>query len=91
MRWTAPANNGGRPVTGYRVRVLQGSTVVKNEVVGNVKELGVGELDVSTNYTLEVYAKNVAGQGPPGRKNVTTNYEGMTQGYMLFQSFVGIL
>ena len=59
--------------------MLQGSTVVKNEVVGNVKELGVGELDVSTNYTLEVYAKNVAGEGSPGTKNVTTKYEGMRQ------------
>ena len=91
VRWTAPVNNGGRPVTDYRVRVLQESKVVKNKVVGNVKELGVGELDVSTNYTLEVYAKNVAGEGPRGTKNVTTKYEGMTQGNMLFQSFVGIL
>ena len=76
MRWTAPANDGGLPVTGYRVRVLQGSKVVKNEEAGDVKELGIGELKLSTDYTLEVYAKNLAGEGSPGRKNVTTKYQG---------------
>ena len=79
MRWTAPANNGGRPVTGYRVRVLQGLTVVKNEIRGVINELDVGKLTIRTNYTLEVYAMNVAGEGSPGTKNVTTKYEGMRQ------------
>ena len=80
MRWTAPANNGGRAVTGYRVRVLQGSTVVKNKTLdAEVRKLAIGALQVNTTYTLEIYARNVAGEGLPGTKTVTTKYEGMRQ------------
>ena len=79
VRWTAPAKNGGRPVTGYRVRVLQGSDVVKNVSRGDIGELVIGTLDVNTTYTLEVYARNVAGEGPSGTKTVTTKYEGTGQ------------
>ena len=77
VRWTAPANNGGRAVTGYRVRVLRGITVVKNEIRGVIDELDVGNLTIRTNYALEVYAMNVAGEGTPGTKNISTKYEGM--------------
>ena len=79
VRWTAPANDGGRAVTGYRVRVLQASDVVKNVSCGDIRELVIGTLDVNTTYTLEVYARNVAGEGPPGTKTVTTKYEGTGQ------------
>ena len=81
MRWTAPANNGGRPVTGYRVRVLQGHTVVKGITIGDVRKLDLGELKIGTKYILEVYARNVAGEGAPGTKTVTTKYQGMRSYY----------
>ena len=77
VRWTAPANNGGRAVTGYRVIVLQGSTVVKNKIRdAEVRKLAIGALQVNTTYTLEIYARNDAGEGLPGIKTVTTKYEG---------------
>ena len=82
MRWTAPAEDGGRPaVTGYRVRVLQGSTVVKGITIGDVRKLDLGELKIGTKYILEVYARNVAGEGAPGTKTVTTKYQGMRSYY----------
>ena len=80
MRWTAPANNGGRAVTGYRVRVLQGSDVVKDKTLDDeVRKLAIGTLQVNTTYILEIYARNDAGEGLPGTKTVTTKYEGMRQ------------
>ena len=77
MRWAAPANNGGRAVTGYRVRVLQGFTVVKGITLGDVRTVDLGELKIVTKYILEVYARNVAGEGAPGTKTVTTKNQGM--------------
>ena len=77
MRWTAPADDGGRPVTGYRVRVLRGFTVVKGKTLGDVRTLDLGELKIGTKYILEVYARNVAGEGAPGTKTVTTKDQGM--------------
>ena len=80
VRWTAPADDGGRAVTGYRVRVLRGSTVVKNEILdADERKLAIGALQVNTTYTLEVYAKNVAGEGSAGTKTVKTKYEGVRQ------------
>ena len=81
MRWTAPADDGGRPVTGYRVRVLQGFTAVKGKTIGDVRTLDLGELKIGTKYILEVYARNVAGEGAPGTKTVTTKYQGMRSYY----------
>ena len=79
MRWTAPADDGGRAVTGCRVRVLQDSTVVKGKTLGDVKTVDLGELKIGTKYILEVYARNVAGEGAPGTKTVTTKYQGTRQ------------
>ena len=77
MRWTAPADDGGRAVTGYRVRVLEGPTVVKGKTLGDVRKLDLGELKLGTKYILEVYGRNVAGEGAPGTKTVTTKDQGM--------------
>ena len=77
MRWTAPADDGGRAVTGYRIRVLQGFTVVKGKTLADVRTVDLGELKIGTKYILEVYARNVAGEGAPGTKTVTTKYQGM--------------
>ena len=77
MRWIAPADDGGRPVTGYRVRVLQGPTVAKGKTLGDVRKLDLGELKLGTKYILEVYGRNVAGEGAPGTKTVTTKDQGM--------------
>ena len=77
MRWRAPTDDDGRLVTGYRVRVLQGFTVVKGKTFGDVRTVDLGELKIGTKHTLEVYARNVAGEGAPGTRTVTTKDQGM--------------
>ena len=84
VRWSAPARNGGRPVTGYRVviRLFASDQVVKDVTVGLVLHTAVGGLVRSTHYRVEVSAINVAGEGSPGTKNIMTKYEGIHEGLL---------
>ena len=64
VRWTAPASNGGLPITGYRVQVLTGTTVVNTVSVGNVLTTTVTGLTNGTAYNFRVQAVNLLGAGP---------------------------
>lgn len=59
VRWTAPANNGGSPITGYVITPSSGSPVT----VGNVTNFTVTGLQPGTSYTFEVAAINAIGTG----------------------------
>jgi hypothetical protein len=69
--WTAPANNGGSPITGYEVRVVTGTTQVgalRPAAAGAAGaaddiSLAVTGLTNGTSYTLQVRALNAAGVG----------------------------
>ncbi|MDQ0821165.1 Ca2+-binding RTX toxin-like protein [Arthrobacter sp. V4I6] len=64
LTWTAPASNGGSAITGYRVRALAGTTVVRTqEVTGNVGTVVVTALSNGTAYTFDVAAVNAVGVG----------------------------
>ena len=80
VRWSAPADDGGRPVTGYRVvlRLQESSEVEKELTVGEQeRHADVGGLEKSTRYKVEVSAINVAGEGLPGTEEVTTKNKGI--------------
>lgn len=62
VTWTAPTDDGGGDVTGYRVRVTQGgSQVSEQEVTGT--SASVTGLAPGTTYQVTVAAKNSAGYG----------------------------
>ena len=74
--WTEP-DNGGSPITGYRLVLLQGDSVIKNESVTNkILSWSKGELMKNTSYTLKVSAKNYVFEGNASEKELTTKYEG---------------
>ncbi len=78
VKWTAPADDGGSPITAYRVVIQNGSTEIKNENVTDpgTTSLSVGGLERDTNYTVKVFARNAVFEGPAGEKAVKTKYEG---------------
>ncbi len=78
VKWTAPADDGGSPITAYRVVILKGDTEIKNENVTDpgITSLSVGGLERDTEYTVKVFARNAVFEGPAGEKALKTKYEG---------------
>ena len=72
-----PNDNGGSPITGYRVVLLHGGNVIRNNRTNNAASFFFFE-DVrkSTNYTVKVFAKNKVFEGNASVTKIRTNYEG---------------
>src|SRR5205814_6770930 len=65
VSWSAPANNGGSPVTGYVVTPYVGSTAqTPTSVGGSTLAATVTGLTNNTTYTFKVAATTAAGSGP---------------------------
>ncbi len=78
VKWTAPADDGGSPITAYRVVILKGATEIKNENVTDpgTTSLSVGGLERDINYTVKVFARNAVFEGPAGEEALKTKSEG---------------
>jgi hypothetical protein len=66
VRWTAPASNGGSPITGYQVRALTSGGAVlalTQDVTGNVASVDVTGLTNGTEYTFDVAAVTATDAG----------------------------
>ncbi|XP_078377528.1 vascular endothelial growth factor receptor 1-like [Oculina patagonica] len=79
VKWTAPADDGGSPITAYRVVILKGATEIKNENVTDpgTTSLSVGGLERDINYTVKVFARNAVFEGPAGEEALKTKSEGV--------------
>jgi hypothetical protein len=65
VSWTAPASDGGSPITSYVVIPYIGSTAQTPTTVNPpVTSTAITGLTPGTTYTFKVAAVNVAGQGP---------------------------
>ena len=79
VEWTAPVNDGGSPITSYRVVILKGGMEIKNVV--NITDPGTtswnaGGLERETEYLVKVISGNAVFEGPAVEKEVKTKYEG---------------
>ena len=79
VRWTKPADNGGSPITAYRLLILRGSTKIANENITDmsVSHQDIGSLTKSTNYTIKLFARNYVFEGKATERKIQTKNEGM--------------
>ncbi len=64
LTWTAPVSDGGSPITGYKVQVRQGATLVRTDtLVGTATIATITGLTNGTSYNFRVQAVNALGTG----------------------------
>ena len=78
VKWSEPADNGGSPITAYRVVLLRNGAeiTIQNVTDPGKTSLPVGDLDMNTEYNVMVFARNFVFEGPAGNKKARTKFEG---------------
>ena len=69
VSWSAPATDGGSPITGYVVTPYVGAVAQTPVAVGLVTTTSFGGLTNGTTYTFTVSAVNAVGTGPAATSN----------------------
>ena len=79
VKWTKPADDGGSPITAYRVLLLRGNTEIEIRNITDLTamQLVTGGLTKSTNYTIKLFARNYVFEGNAAETKIQTKYEGM--------------
>ena len=73
VTWTAPASDGGTPITNYVITPYVGATAETSVIVGNVTSDIVSGLINGTAYSFTVSALNASGEGlPSDNSNLVT-------------------
>ena len=78
IRWTAPADDGGSPITGYRLILRKGETEIEED---NITDPGTTThsfrgLESDTNYTVKLFSRNFVFEGDPTVWKICTLFEG---------------
>ena len=79
VNWIAPGDDGGSPITAYRVVILQGGTEITNDNISDpvTTSWNAGGLQRDTAYTVKVFARNAVFEGPAVEEKVKTKYKGI--------------
>ena len=79
VNWTKPADDGGSPITAYRVLLLRGNTEIENRNITDLTtmQLDIGGLTKSTNYTIKLFARNYVFEGNAAERKIQTKHVGM--------------
>ena len=78
IRWTAPTDDGGSPITGYRMILQKGETEIEKD---NITDPGTTTysfrgLEKNTNYTVKLFSRNFIFEGDPTVRTIKTKFEG---------------
>jgi len=79
VKWIAPADDGGSPITAYRVVIVKGGNEIKNVNITDLSTTSwnAGGLERDTEYTVKGFARNAVFEGPAAEKAVKTKNEGV--------------
>ena len=79
VNWTKPADDGGSPITAYRVLILRGNREIKNRNITDLTamQLDIGGLTRSKIYTVKLFARNYVFEGNAAERKIQTKYVGM--------------
>ena len=78
VNWTKPTDDGGSPITAYRVLILRGNTEIENRNITDftAMQLIIGSLNKSTNYSIKLFARNYVFEGNATERKIQTKYQG---------------
>ena len=78
IRWTAPADDGGSPITGYRLILQKGETEIEkvNTTDPGKTTYSFRGLEKITNYTVKLFSRNFVFEGDPTVRRMRTIFEG---------------
>ena len=79
IRWTAPADDGGSPITGYQLILQKGETELEKDAITNpgTTSYSFRGLEKNTNYTVKLFSRNFVFEGDPIVRTIKTKFEGM--------------
>ena len=77
IRWTAPADDGGSPITGYQLILQKGETELEKDAITNpgTTSYSFRGLEKNTNYTVKLFSRNFVFEGDPTVWNIKTKFE----------------
>ena len=78
IRWTAPADDGGSPITGYRMILQKGETEIEKDDITDpgTTSYSFRGLEKNTNYTVKLFSRNFVFEGDPSVWKISTLFEG---------------
>ena len=78
IRWTAPADDGGSPITGYRLILQKGETEIETDSITDPVRTTYSfrGLESDTNYTVKLFSRNFVFEGDPTVRRISTIFEG---------------
>ena len=78
VKWTAPADDGGSPITAYRVVILKDGIEIKSVNITDplIISLSLEDLERDTEYNVKVFARNAVFEGAAAKKTIRTKTNG---------------
>nr|XP_058944931.1 uncharacterized protein LOC131772987 isoform X1 [Pocillopora verrucosa] len=78
IQWTAPADDGGSPITGFQMILQKDETEIKkvNIIDPGMTSYSFPGLQKDTNYTVKLFSRNFVFEGDPTVWNIKTKFEG---------------
>ena len=78
IRWTAPADDGGSPIIGYRMILQKGETEIEKYNITDPETTSYSfrGLEKNTNYTVKLFSRNFVFEGDPSVWKISTLFEG---------------